>query len=375
MPRTQSWGDAATPPIRILIVHDSAVFRRALSNLLALDPEIAIVATAGDGVQALAQIADTRPDVVTLDIELRGMDGVETLVEIRKRYPRLPVIMFSTLTDHGAMATLDALERGASDYVTQPAGQSAELPPERMATELIRKIKSLCAARAPAPYFSLRLPLASLAPPLPPASPQTLARVNVVAIGASTGGPNALSSLIAQLPDDFAVPILIVQHMPPLFTRMLAERLDILGRLKVREGKDGAILQPGEAWIAPGDQHMTVARRGTEFVIGLNRGPQENSCRPAVDVLFRSVAEAYKANALAIVLTGMGTDGTRGSADIRRAGGQVIVQDEASSVVWGMPGSVVAAQASDHVYPLDRIGLEALRRVSMRRSFANAVLV
>jgi two-component system chemotaxis response regulator CheB len=361
-------------PIRILIVHDSAVFRRVLGNLLAPDPEIVVVGTAGNGVQALAQIADTRPDLVTLDIELRGMDGVETLVEIRRRYPKLPVIMFSTLTDRGAIATLDALERGASDYVTQQVGQTAELSPERLSIELIRKIKSLCAARTPAPYFSLKLPLASRSPHLLPASALALARVDVVAIGASTGGPNALSSLIAQLPSDFAVPILIVQHMPPLFTRMLAERLNIVGRLKVREGKDGAILQPGEAWIAPGDQHMTVSRKGTEFVIGLNHAPQENSCRPAVDVLFRSVAQTYKAHALAIVLTGMGSDGTRGAAAVREAGGQVIVQDEASSVVWGMPGSVVAAHVADHIYPLDRIGLEALRSVSMRRSFANAAL-
>ena len=366
------------PPIRILIVHDSALFRRVLSNLLAADPEIAVAGTAGNGIQALAQIADTKPDLVTLDIELRGMDGVETLVEIRKRYPKLPVIMFSTLTGRGAIATFDALERGASDYVTQSVRQTSELSPERMSAELTRKIKSLCAARTPVPYFSLKLPLTTRSPNLPPASaltpPRTLPRVDVVAIGASTGGPNALSSLIAQLPSDFAVPILIVQHMPPLFTRMLAERLNILGRLKVREGTDGAILQPGEAWIAPGDQHMTVSRKGTEFAIGLNHGPQENSCRPAVDVLFRSVAQTYKANVLAIVLTGMGSDGTRGSAVIREAGGQVIVQDEASSVVWGMPGSVVAAQVADHIYPLDRIGLEALRRVSMRRSFANAAL-
>jgi len=361
------------PPIRILIVHDSAVFRRVLSNVLAPDPEIGVAGTAGNGVQALAQIADTKPDLVTLDIELRGMDGVETLVEIRKRYPKLPVIMFSTLTDRGAIATFDALERGASDYVTQSVRQTSELSPERMLVELTRKIKSLCAAHTSAPYFPLKLPL-TRSPNLPPASALTLARVDVVAIGASTGGPNALSSLIAQLPSDFAVPVLIVQHMPPLFTRMLAERLNIPGRIKVREGTDGAILQPGEAWIAPGDQHMTVSRKGTEFVIGLNHGPQENSCRPAVDVLFRSVAQTYKANVLAIVLTGMGSDGTRGSAVIREAGGQIIVQDEESSVVWGMPGSVVAAQVADHIYPLDRIGLEALRRVSMRRSFANAVL-
>jgi two-component system chemotaxis response regulator CheB len=362
------------PPIRILIFHDSALFRRVLSNLLAPDPEIVVLGTAGNGVQALEQIADKKPDLVTLDIELRGMDGLQTLVEIRKRYPKLPVIMFSPLIDADVIATFDALARGASDYITQTVRETPELSAERMSAELIRKIKSLCAARTPAPYFSLKMPLPSRSVHLAPASAITLGRVDVVAIGASTGGPNALTSLITQLPSDFAVPILIVQHMPPLFTHLLAERLNSLGRLKVREGKYGTVLQPGEAWIAPGDQHMTVLRRGTEFVIGLNHAPPENSCRPAVDVLFRSVAQTYKAHALAIVLTGMGSDGARGAAVIRAAGGQVIVQDEASSVVWGMPGSVVAAQAADHVYPLDRLGVEALRRVSKRKVLANAAL-
>jgi two-component system chemotaxis response regulator CheB len=194
----------------------------------------------------------------------------------------------------------------------------------------------------------------------------------VVAIGASTGGPNALTELIPEFPADFPVPIVIVQHMPPLFTRLLAERLNGLARLEVQEGKAGQRLQRGQIWIAPGGQHMTVDRKGSEFVLGLNYDPQENSCRPAVDVLFRSVAQTYGANVMAVVLTGMGTDGTRGSAVIREAGGEVIVQDEASSVVWGMPGSVVTAGLADRIYPLAGIGPEVVRRVSVRRALAAA---
>jgi two-component system, chemotaxis family, protein-glutamate methylesterase/glutaminase len=353
-------------PVRILIVDDSAVVRKVLNSLLASDPGIVVAGTAGNGSQALARIPEVKPDLVTLDIEMPGMDGLETLVEIRKLYPKLPVIMFSTLTERGASATLDALARGASDYVTKPShGETREVAQERVREELIRKIKSLCAVRVPQAQ-----PPPGPTPPLVSARPQ--ARIDVVAIGASTGGPNALTELIPQLPADFPVPIVIVQHMPPLFTRLLSERLNTLARLEVGEGAEGQKLQPGQVWIAPGDHHMTVVRRGTEFVLGLNHDPQENSCRPAVDVLFRSVAQTYGANVLAVVLTGMGADGTRGSFDIRKAGGEVIVQDEASSVVWGMPGSVVAARLSDRIYPLDSIGAEVVRRVSMRRASAIA---
>ncbi len=355
-------------PVRILIVDDSAVVRKVLSSLLASDPEIVVAGTAGNGSQALARIPEVKADLVTLDIEMPGMDGLETLVEIRKLYPKLPVIMFSTLTERGASATLDALARGASDYVTKPAhGETREVAQERVREELIRKIKSLCAVRVPQAQPQ---PPPGTMPNLVSARPQ--ARVDVVAIGASTGGPNALTELIPQLPADFPVPIVIVQHMPPLFTRLLSERLNTLARLAVGEGAEGQKLQPGQVWIAPGDHHMTVVRRGTEFVLGLNHDPQENSCRPAVDVLFRSVAQSYGANVLAVVLTGMGADGTRGSSDVRKAGGEVIVQDEASSVVWGMPGSVVAARLSDRIYPLDSIGPEVVRRVSMRRASAIA---
>jgi two-component system chemotaxis response regulator CheB len=197
-------------------------------------------------------------------------------------------------------------------------------------------------------------------------------RIDVVAIGTSTGGPGALSELIPQLPADFLVPIVIVQHMPPLFTRLLAERLNVIAPLEVREGKEGEKLRRGQVWIAPGDHHMTVVRKGVDILLALNRDAEENSCRPAVDVLFRSVAQTYGANVLAVVLTGMGSDGTQGAAAVRQAGGEVIVQDEESSVVWGMPGKVVAASLADRIFPLSGIASEVVRRVSMRRALAAA---
>ena len=360
-------------PIRVFIVDDSAVVRRVLSTMLSSDPEITVVGLAGNGIQAMERLPEARADLVTLDIEMPGMDGLETLVEIRKLYPKLPVIMFSTLTERGATATLDALARGASDYLTKPSGETLEHAQERLREDLLRKIKSLCAAR---PVLPIRATSPGAIQSLP-RLPRLLAgeqapRVDLVAIGSSTGGPNALTALLSEIPRDFPVPIVVVQHMPPLFTRLFAERLNGLGRLKVQEGRDGERLLPGHLWIAPGDRHMTVSRRGSEFVLGLNQDAAENSCRPAVDVLFRSVALSHKANVLALVLTGMGADGTRGCASIHEAGGQVIVQDEESSVVWGMPGSVVAAQLADGIYPLNRVAAEIVRRVSARRTLAKA---
>jgi two-component system, chemotaxis family, protein-glutamate methylesterase/glutaminase len=352
--------------IRILIVDDSAVVRRVLADLLASDPEIAVVGTAATGIRALENIPEVKPDLVTLDIEMPEMDGLQTLEAIRKLYPRLPVIMFSALTERGAAQTLDALARGASDYVTKAGGQAgSERPNESVREELLQKIKSLCAVRA---RTTLGLPAN---PPLELVQPQS--RIDIVAIGSSTGGPNALTAIVPHLPPDFPVPVVIVQHMPPLFTRLLAERLDALGPLRVREGKDGQRLGPGQVWIAPGEHHMTVTRKGNEFVLGINRDPRENSCRPAVDVLFRTAAQNYGANVLGVVLTGMGTDGTRGAAAVKEAGGEIIVQDEASSVVWGMPGSVVAARLADRVFPLAQIGMEVVRRVAVRRGLAVAV--
>jgi two-component system chemotaxis response regulator CheB len=368
--RSQDEGSkASVEMIRVLIVDDSAVIRRQLTDILASDPKIVVAGTAGTGHLGLHRIAELKPDLVTLDVEMPGMDGLETLVEIRKLYPRLPVIMFSALTGPGAVATVEALARGASDYVAKPTQEgSPESASERVRLELVPKIKALCAMRGPQHTpVPVATSVASIA-----RSPQRPTRVEVVAVGTSTGGPNALGLLMPQFPKDFPVPIVIVQHMPAMFTQLLAARLDSLTQLHVQEAREGQRLLKGQVWIAPGDYHMTVVRRGTDSVLSLNQSPPENSCRPAVDVLFRTVVRAFGENVLGVVLTGMGADGTRGSAVIREAGGAVIAQDEASSVVWGMPGSVVAAGLAARICPLDGIVPEIVRRVSIFRTLASA---
>ncbi len=349
-------------PIRILVVDDSVVIRKLLSETLSGDRALEVIATASDGRIALAKIAQLKPDLVTLDIEMPVMNGLETLTALRKLYPKLPVIMFSTLTEHGAAATLDALSLGASDYATKPSNTgSPALAIERIRAELIPKIKALCG-------------IAALKVMPPPGSRPTLKvrekfkpRIEIVAIGTSTGGPNALAEVLPRIPNDFPVPIVVVQHMPPIFTRLLAERLAGRSAIPVEEGSPGAVLSPGHAWIAPGNFHMKVTRTGLTSRLNLNQGPPENSCRPAVDVLFRSVAAAYGANVLGVVMTGMGSDGVLGAQDICDAGGNVIIQDENSSVVWGMPGLVHASGLDDAAYPLDQLAPEITRRVLQSR--------
>jgi len=350
-------------PIRVLIVDDSVVVRRVLSDTLSGDPELTVVGTAGNGRIALAKIPLLKPDLITLDIEMAGMDGLETLAAVRKLYPKLPVIMFSTLTERGAAATLDALTLGASDYATKPSSAGSPAAAiERIRAELIPKIKALCGS------VPLKLPALAAHRPAPKVRAQTNSRIEIVAIGASTGGPNALAEILPRIPGDFPVPIVVVQHMPPIFTRLLADRLASHSAIPVQEGCTGTVLQPGHAWIAPGNFHMKVMREGLNCRLDLNQAPPENSCRPAVDVLFRSVAAACGAHVLGVVMTGMGSDGVLGAQDIREAGGNVIIQDEASSVVWGMPGLVHAAGLDDAAYPLDRLAPEITQRVLHSRS-------
>jgi two-component system chemotaxis response regulator CheB len=349
-------------PIRILVVDDSVVIRKLLSDILSGDRALEVVGAASDGRIALAKIALLKPDLVTLDVEMPVMNGLETLAALRKLYPKLPVIMFSTLTERGAAATLDALTLGASDYATKPSNVgSPAVAIERIRSELIPKIKALCGVA------SLKLlPLPATRPALK-VRLRSNPRIEIVAIGTSTGGPNALAEVLPRIPNDFPVPIVVVQHMPPIFTRLLAERLAGRSAIPVEEGGAGAILSPGHAWIAPGNFHMQVIHAGMSWRLNLNQGPPENSCRPAVDVLFRSVASAYGANVLGVVMTGMGSDGVLGAQDIRDAGGNVIIQDEASSVVWGMPGLVHASGLADAAYPLDRLATEITRRVLQSR--------
>ncbi len=357
------------PGIRVLVVDDSVVVRRVLCEALTADSTIEIAGTAADGSIALSKIPILKPDLITLDVEMPGMSGLETLAEIRKLYPKLPVIMFSTLTERGAAITLDALALGASDYVAKPSNTgSVEQTRLRIQTELVSKVKGLCLRRS-----ELK---AGMVPQIcPEAKTSSVARlgrtgvIDIVAIGTSTGGPNALAGMLPAIPQAFPVPIVIVQHMPPLFTRLLAERLNKQCAIEIHEGEQGAVLKPGEAWIAPGDFHMTVLRTEGVTKLALQQEAPENSCRPAVDVLFRSVARLYGVNTLAVVLTGMGSDGVKGSQTIKKFGGQVIVQDEASSVVWGMPGQVAGAGLAEGIYPLASMAKEIDRRVTSGRLF------
>ncbi len=343
---------------RVLIVDDSVVIRRLLTDLLAGDPGLEVAGVAANGHIALAKLRQVNPDVVIMDVEMPEMNGLETLAALRRDYPRLPVIMFSSLSERGAAHTLEALALGATDYITKPANVGGlRTATDRVREELIPRIKAL--------HRPAGLPAA-----VPAAPGVTVPRItmgepaDVVAIGVSTGGPNALADLLPRLPEDLPAAVLVVQHMPPLFTKFLADRLAGQCALKVREGTPGEKIEPGTIWIAPGDWHMTVERSGTSTLLRTHRGPQENSCRPAVDVLFRSVAATYGSRALALVLTGMGQDGLRGAREIRDQGGHVLVQDEATSVVWGMPGYVANAGLADRVLPLDQIAQEVVRRTT-----------
>ena len=457
---------------RVLLVDDSAVVRRLVSEALADDPAITVVGAVGSGRAALAQLPDLRPDVIVLDLEMPEMDGLQTLAAVRAVDPRLPVIMFSTETRRGAAVTLDALAHGASDYLTKPV-DAGGVPQalEYIRTELGRKIKALGVRRpggssgtvpppaarsggAPSGIISLPgarvagtsgitplpgarsagasgiVPLPGARPAQPPSGekrpapgvsgewrlppavsgerrrpagvsgvwrlpkpasgdkrpapgvsgerpvpglsgvapvtrrPAPTHPVGVVVVGVSTGGPAALADLLPQLPAGFPVPVAVVLHMPPVFTRLLAERLSAACPCPVVEAADGDPVHPGRVYLAPGGYHMTVARGR----VSLNQDPPENFCRPAADVLFRSAAREYGPATLAVVLTGMGGDGTKGCELVRAVGGQVIVQDQKTSVIWGMPGSVVRAGLADEILPLDQIVPAVTRRVQVGRA-------
>ena len=359
---------AGEEKVRVLVVDDSTVVRRFLSNAIATDPMLEVVGTAANGVIALQKLALLEPHVVTMDIEMPEMSGLEALKAIRKTHPTLPVIMVSSLTERGAVATLEALTLGATDYVTKPSGLSSagDSEKENFVRDLLPKLKGLGGRRGAA------IAARAGAPAPMQAGARRNARIEVVAIGISTGGPNALAELIPALPADFPVPIVIVQHMPPLFTKLLAERLGGKSSVRVREGSAGEPLTAGSVIIAPGNQHMVVERTAAGHHIGLNQGPLENSCRPAADVLFRSVSAVYGAGVLAVVMTGMGQDGLHGCEAVRERGGQVFVQDEKSSVVWGMPGFVAEAGLADEVLPLNQLAPAIVRTVRVGRDPARA---
>jgi two-component system, chemotaxis family, protein-glutamate methylesterase/glutaminase len=352
---------APPPKIRILVVDDSGVIRRVVTEALASDPAIEVVGTAVDGRSAVDKVAQLKPDAVTMDIEMPNMNGIEAVRAIRKTQPRLPIVMFSTLTERGASATLDALAAGASDYVTKPSNTgSFEASKTNIREQLIPKLKALTGTRR---VLGGSAGGAARQLPVPAPRPKTAIKpragaFQALVIGSSTGGPDALAQVLPLLPGDLPVPVLVVQHMPPLFTRLLAQRLDGSCKLKVAEAAEGDIVRPGQILIAPGGKHLTVRRQGTTVQAHLTEDPPENFCRPAVDVLFRSASSLWADRLLAVVLTGMGRDGEKGATLIRSAGGEVFAQDEATSVVWGMPGAVTMSGQADKVLPLPRIGQE-----------------
>lgn len=350
--------------IRVLIVDDSAVIRRLLSDLLKEDPQIEVVGMAGNGELAIPKVEQLHPDLITLDMEMPVMDGIETLKALRKTHPKLPIIMFSTLTERGSSATMDALSLGASDYVTKPANVGSVIEGMgKIREELIPKIKALCGRKTPAALGQASEVKTESRFVRIPRVPTASAGIDILAIGVSTGGPNALAELMPALGKNFPVPVVIVQHMPPLFTRLLAERLGAISGFKCQEGVAGQLIRPGQLWVAPGGFHMETERVRDGVILHLHEERPENSCRPAVDVLFRSVAKTYGSKVLSVILTGMGQDGLKGCEAITAAGGHVLVQDEASSVVWGMPGAVSNAGLADKILPLKELAPEILKRI------------
>jgi two-component system, chemotaxis family, protein-glutamate methylesterase/glutaminase len=376
-------------PLRILAADDSAVMRSVLWKLFLMHaedrsselPRMELCGIARDGVECLDLVARQNPDVLVLDLEMPKMNGLEVLDRLRVANPGLPVIMCSAYTEHGARSTLEALARGASDYVTKPTEQRDFATAMRsLSQQLLPRIAALAKSTnlerkktdgdvATDSLQKTRSGEASAKPSSP---------IEVVVIGLSTGGPSALEQLLPKLPKDFPVPVLIVQHMPKLFTGVLAERLDKCCALRVEQAYDNATIRPGTIWLAPGDAHMEVASRramgdegrGSEACstrVRLHQQEPLNHCRPSVDYLFFSAARMYGAGTLALVMTGMGADGLNGARAVREGGGVVLAQDEATSAVWGMPGRVSEAGIASATLPLWGIAGVLKQRVNAGR--------
>jgi two-component system chemotaxis response regulator CheB len=344
--------------IRVMVVDSSPAARRMMVQALGREPEIEVVGCVSSGARAIELLAQLEPDLVTLDLETAGGGGLDTIEQLRRRRPKLPIVMVSAATQRSALATLEALGRGASDYVSRPEAQTSE-GSSTFAQQLCLRVLALGRQRLPVP-----------APARSPGNSgyKLLGRPRLVALAASTGGPDALTTLMRSLPHPLPVPMALVQHMPPVFTKLFAERLAGVCRATVQEARDGMVLGPGTVLVAPGGQHLAVRAAGQQLIARLDSGPPENSVRPAADVLFRSAAEACQGSVLLVVLTGLGEDGCAGARLAVAAGAVVIAQDEASSVVWGMPGAVVRAGLASRVLPLERIADAILWQIGGRSS-------
>jgi two-component system chemotaxis response regulator CheB len=363
-----------------MVVDDSVVIRGLISRWIASEPDMVVAASLRTGLDAVNQLERVNPDVAVLDIEMPELDGISALPQLLAKKRNLIIIMASTLTRRNAEISFKALSLGASDYIPKPESTREVTAAETFHHDLIQKIRSLGAkvrraAPASSPSLALDRAKENLARPAPVAQPQLMRRAfsmqapRVLLIGSSTGGPQALMALVTELgPVIDRFPVLITQHMPPTFTTILAEHLARSSHRPAHEAVDGEIVKAGRIYLAPGGRHMRVVRHGADVAIALDDGPPVNFCKPAVDPMFTSAIDVWQAGVLALVLTGMGSDGMRGGKAIVAAGGSVIAQDEASSVVWGMPGAAANAGICAAILPLNQIGSKLVRVFAGDRS-------
>lgn len=341
---------ASGRPIRVMVVDDSAVVRGLTTRLLESDPAIAVVASCGNGMAAVQQLGRHAVDVIILDIEMPVMDGLSALPKLLAADPGVRVVMASTLTRRNAEISLSALAQGATDYIAKPSTTEIRSA-EDYRRELLAKVRALGPRQSP----RLRALPATQPGPRLALRHGTTVMPKVLVIGSSTGGPQALQAFFRDLPAAMQLPVLVAQHMPAAFTPILAQHITQAGGRLCHEATNGAILRAGQVMLAPGDFHMEIARDGAQFVTRLHQAPPENFCRPSVNPLFRSAATHFGPKVLAMMLTGMGRDGLEGTQAIVAAGGTIIAQDEATSVVWGMPGAIAMAGLCAAVLPLNQL--------------------
>jgi two-component system chemotaxis response regulator CheB len=347
---------------KVLVVDDSAFMRKVLSDLFAAESDFTVLDTARNGKEAVDKVKRLKPDVVTMDVEMPVMDGITALDTIMREFP-VPVVMVSSLTRAGADATLKALERGAVDFVAKTAGPISSI--EKIRTEILAKCRAAAKAnvrllvRPPSP------PQSQPQPPSPPAFAPSLDE-KIVAIGTSTGGPRALQEVITRLPGNLPCPVVIVQHMPPGFTRSLSERLNSLSALTVKEAENGDVLRPGLAVVAPGDFHMGLVREGARTIVRLHQEPPIGGHRPSVDPTMEAVARIYGPRATGVILTGMGHDGSRGMKAIKDNRGFTIAEDQSTTVVFGMPKAAIELGVVDRVVPLPGIAGEIVKHLQTK---------